>query len=414
MHHTIEYHPIEERRETDSGVLSPMRQPIFRALWTAALVSNVGTFVQDTAGQSYLKTAAHDALAPALLQSANYLPMAVFGFAAGTLADMFGARRVVIAAQWWMLASAVLLVVAAITGLSVNTFLLFAFLLAIGQAFATPALFSVIPEMVLPRRGGQAYVLNSVAFNGARAIGPIVAAIVLTHNNYALAFALNAASFLAVIVVLTRWHSHAPLPTATSSMRGEMLHGMSRLLRTRSFLGVLTRAAVFGLLGVSLSALLPSIERSLQNSDYALLLYFFGVGVVLAIEIVGYAHRRLGLASSTSVAALTFGGACMLVGNTSSRELVAAALVVAGAAWLIINSTLVTMTAVSVAANERGRAMALYFTVLFAGMASGAAIVGRVADVHGIGAPRALAVSGLILAVLSAVDLAASSLHRSA
>ncbi len=407
-------HPLEERyRYRSDGVWSPLRQPVFRALWIAALVSNVGTSVQDVAGQIYIKGASTSALWPALVQTATLLPMALFAFVAGAAADSFGSRRVVLAAQCWMLAAASALAVATLTGqLTPSRFLGFTILLNLGQAIATPAMFAVIPEMVLPRRDGQAYALNSLAFNCARAVGPLAAGYVIARAGFGAAFICNAASFVAVIVALARWHNRPAHRPGAEAFKGILDRGAHDLISTPEFKSVLTRGAQFGALGVALFALLPSVQRAATPPEYGRLLAFFGLGIVLAIEIIGPAQRRLGLARA-AVWSCALLGASVTVVAASDGWTLRIALVAAGAAWLIINSSLVTEVKASVSDQARGRAMALYFLVLFLAMGCGAPVLGRIADVVTIGPRRCMAAAGVALVAISVGQLMVRAARRS-
>jgi MFS family permease len=407
-------HPLEERyRYHSSGVWSPLRQPVFRALWVAALVSNVGTNIQDVAGQIYTKGASTSAVWPALVQTATLLPMALFAFVAGAAADLLGSRRVVLAAQCWMLGAATLLALVAMSNqLTPLRFLGFTVLLNVGQAIATPAMFAVIPEMVLPRRDGQAYALNSLAFNCARAVGPLVAGFVIVHWGFGAAFICNAASFVAVIVVLARWHNRTAPHGGSPSLRSVMHQGARELIANRDFRSILARGGLFGAFGVALFALLPSVQHGMAPMDYGRLLSFFGLGIVLAIEVVGAAQRRLGLARASIWSCVLLGASAATVAFTDGWTL-RAALVAAGVAWLIVNSSLVTEVKACVRDDERGRAMALYFVVLFLAMGCAAPVLGRIADVGAIGPRKCLAAAGVAMVAVSLVQLLLIAPRRS-
>jgi MFS family permease len=385
---------------------------VFRALWVAALVSNVGTNIQDVAGQIYTKGASTSAVWPALVQTATLLPMAMFAFIAGAATDLFGSRRVVLIAQCWMLAAATVLAIVTIShGLTPLRFLGFTVLLNVGQAMATPAMFAVIPEMVLPRRDGQAYALNSLAFNCARAVGPLVAGYVIVQFGLGAAFICNAASFVAVILVLARWHNRPATRPNTSSLRGILRQGAREIVAIRDFTSILVRGGLFGILGVALFALLPSVEHGATPTEYGRLLSFFGLGIVLAIEIIGPVQRRLGLARAAIWSCGLLGASSAIVAVSDGWAL-RIALVAAGVAWLIINSSLVTDVKACVPDAERGRAMALYFVVLFLAMGCSAPLLGRIADVASVGPRHCLAAAGLAMIVVSLGQLLLRAVRR--
>ena len=324
--------------------------------------------------------------------------MAMFAFAAGAAADLFGSRRVVLIAQCWMLgAASVLAIVTISNGLTPLRFLGFTVLLNVGQAIATPAMFAVIPEMVLPRRDGQAYALNSLAFNCARAVGPLVAGYVIAQFGLGAAFICNAASFVAVIIVLARWHNRPLIHPNTASFGSILREGAREIVAIRDYRSILTRAGLFGVLGVALFALLPSVQHGATPTEYGRLLSFFGIGIVLAIEIIGPVQQRLGLARAAIWSCVLLGVELRRIVAMSDGWTLRIALAAAGVAWLIINSSLVTDVKACVPDAERGRAMALYFVVLFFAMGCSAPLLGRIADVASVGPRRCLAAAGLAM-----------------
>src|SRR5205814_7321790 len=87
----------------------PLREPVFRALWSANLVSNIGTWMQSVGGAWLMTTLTAGALPVALMQSATTLPSFLVGLPAGSLADRMDRRRLLLITQTWMLASIVAL-----------------------------------------------------------------------------------------------------------------------------------------------------------------------------------------------------------------------------------------------------------------------------------------------------------------
>src|SRR5689334_19862095 len=149
--------------------LSPLSQPLFRALWIASIVSNIGTWMQEV-GEGWLMTTLTTSPAlVGLLETAVALPMFLFALPAGALADILDRRRILIFTQTWMLIAAAVLGVLSLTGgVTPGVLLLLAFSLSIGGAINGPAWQASIPDIVPRRELSSAIALGSVGFNVAR------------------------------------------------------------------------------------------------------------------------------------------------------------------------------------------------------------------------------------------------------
>src|SRR5260221_6088991 len=130
----------QENKESWTSALTPLRQPLFRALWIASIVSNIGTWIQEV-GEGWLMTSLTSSPAlVGLLETAVTLPMFLFSLPAGALADILDRRRILIFTQIWMLVAAVVLGVLALTGgVTPGVLLLLSFFLSIGGAINGPA-----------------------------------------------------------------------------------------------------------------------------------------------------------------------------------------------------------------------------------------------------------------------------------
>src|SRR5438552_15798618 len=194
----------------------PLREPLFRSLWFAAVISYTGTWMQNV-GAGWLMTQL--TLSPfmvGLVQAATTLPVFLVILPAGALADMVDRRRFLLITQAWMVVAAGLLGIFTLLGyITPWTLLLFTFLLGIGAVMNDPAWQAITPEVISPRRHASAVALNSAGFNVARAVGPALGGIVVAAAGSGWSFLLNAASFFGVILFLCKWRRvpHDPLPT---------------------------------------------------------------------------------------------------------------------------------------------------------------------------------------------------------
>jgi MFS family permease len=157
----------------ETGAFAPLRYPIFRDRWIASAVSNVGTWMQDTAGTWLMATLTTSPLLIALMQTAASLPVLLLGLIAGATADIYERRRLLIFWQTWMLASVALLSVLTFAGIITPVvLLLLTFLLNIGSAMNNPAWQAIVPELVPHEQVPNAVALNAASNNLARATGP--------------------------------------------------------------------------------------------------------------------------------------------------------------------------------------------------------------------------------------------------
>jgi len=195
----------------------PLRQPLFRALWIATLVSNIGTWVHEVGAGWLMVTLDPHPLMVSLVQAATALPIFLLALPGGALSDIVDRRRYLIYTQIWMLV--VVLALAASTALGwINAWglLVFTFALACGAALNTPAWAATLPEIVPRAQLQSAIALNSLGINLARAVGPALAGVLVAAAGPQAAFLLNAVSFIGVIVVLLRW-PRTPQPSTCAS-----------------------------------------------------------------------------------------------------------------------------------------------------------------------------------------------------
>jgi MFS family permease len=378
----------------------PLRQELFRSLWIASVVSNIGTWMHEV-GASWLMTQlAPSPLTVSLIQTAEALPVFLLALAAGALADVLDRRRLLIFSQSWMVAAALGLGLLTILRLTTPHLLLaFTFLLSFGSALNGPAWQAIVPELVPRAELPAAVSLNSVGFNVARAAGPALGGLVVAAAGSGAVFLLNAVSFLGVIVVLYRWRraSHeSALPA--ERVLGAMRAGLRYVIYAPSIHSVLVRVSLFMLGASALWSLVPLFAR--QNlgrgaAGYGALLGFFGAGAVIGGSFLPRLQLELGIQRLLRAATLLFASALALMAVWRHFPVGCAAMFAAGCAWTSELSTLNTSIQLNTPAWVRGRALAVYQLTYFAGLGAFSALWGTVA-VH-VGIVRALLIAALAL-----------------
>ena len=197
---------------------SPLSFPVFRALWIATIISNIGTWMHDVGAGWLMTSLSPSPLLVALVQAATTLPMFLLALPAGALADIVDRLRMLLAAQLLGLVAAAILAVATWQGLTTPYVLLAAtFVLGVAAALSAPVFQAIVPELVDQPALPDAVALNSLGVNISRAIGPALGGVIVALAGTPAVFALNALSVLAVLFVLFRWQRPA---TARAFLRG--------------------------------------------------------------------------------------------------------------------------------------------------------------------------------------------------
>lgn len=390
--------PILSGLTAPGRALAPFRFPAFRAIWIANLASNIGSMIQST-GAAWLMTeitTSHQLIA--LVQASTTTPIMLLAVFAGAIADNYDRRHVMLAAQIGMLLASALLALLTWQG-SINELTLLALTLAVGcgTALNGPAWQASVRLQVGPGDLSQAISLNTIAFNLARSVGPALGGLLISLTSPALAFSLNALSFVALIAVLLRWRPEQP-PRTHQPMFAAIAVGLKFCAGSSPVRRVLLRGTLFGFGAAGYSALLPVVVHTRLNGteiDYGILLGAFGLGSIVTALWVAAARRRFGSEAVVSVSTLAFALAMIPAARSTGMVPLIAAALVAGGGWVA------TLTSLNVAMQLRspeeilGRCLSIYQAATFGGMALGAYAVGLLADLAGV--ERAIEGSALFL-----------------
>jgi predicted MFS family arabinose efflux permease len=391
----------------DSGApsaLSPFRYPVFRSVWIASLLSNFGSLIQSVGASWMMLSIAPSPDMVALVQASTSLPIMLLSLVAGAMADNMDRRRVMVFAQIVMLTVSLALALCAWAGLvGPWILLLFTFAIGCGSAFFAPAWQASVGDMVPRPEVPGAVALNSIAFNIARSVGPAIGGVIVAAAGAAAAFAVNAASYISLLAVLARWRPTPrvnALPSETLGIAmgaGVRYVAMSPHIRT-----VLLRSAVFGFGASSILALLPLVAKHLVSGGpltYGLLLGAFGAGAVGSA--LGAARLREMLSTEAIVrwAGCIMALAAVMVGVSSFLVLTIAALLLAGAGWVLSLSTFNVSVQLSAPRWVVARALALYQMAAFGGLAAGSWLWGELAADLNISASLYISASVVLIGV---------------
>ncbi|WP_425596339.1 MFS transporter [Paracoccus marcusii] len=389
-----------------TGALAPLGYRDFRLLWSATLVSNFGGLVQAV-GAAWLMTQLTDrATLIALVQASNTLPIMLLAIGAGALADIFDRKTLLMGALIFMaVVSLALAAVAWTGGLTPWLLLGFTFLLGAGQAVYNPPWQASMGDLVDRKDLPAAVSLNSVGFNLMRSVGPAAGGLIVATLGASAAFAVNAISYLPLLGAMSQWKPKlAPRVTTPEPFMAAMGAGLRYVALSPNLLRVMSRGALFGFAAIAVLALLPLVAKSHPEGGSLLfggLLGCYGVGAIGGALLNPRIRARLNNENVVRMAFAGFAVSALVLGQTQSVWLHAAAMLPAGASWVLALSLFNVTVQLSTPRWVVARALALYQMATFGGMAAGAWIWGMVAGTQGLDA--ALTAAGGVLLLGAAI-----------
>lgn len=368
---------------------APLRNRIFRALWLAALVSNVGSWMQTVGAQWLLVNQPHASTLVALVQTADMLPVLLVALPAGVLADTLDRRWLLIAIQGALVVTGTALTLLTIAGQMPPALLLtFTFLLGAASAASTPAYQAIIPELVPRAQLPAASALGSININLARALGPAIAGILIARAGVGAVFALNTLTFLLFGLVVVFWRPAAGVPPSIPERFTSALRAGGRYVAYAPVVRrILLRAALFLAPGSALWALLPLIASKrlgLDAGGYGLLLGALGLGAVAGAFLLPRIRAYLSINMLVFVASVEYAASLLVLALTRNPIVAVIALAPTGVAWIAMLSSVNATLQLFLPAWVRARGLSVYQIVLFGAQAVGAVIWGVLAGPFGL------------------------------
>ncbi len=379
------------------NALGPLREPLFRTLWIAAVVSYTGTWMQNVGAAWLMTSLTMSPLMVGLVQAAGSIAVFMVVLPAGALADMVDRRKLLLFTQSWMVLAAAALGALTLAGkITPALLLVLTFLMGFGAVLNDPAWQAITPEVVSRRNFAAGVAWNSAGFNVARAIGPAFGGLIIAAAGSGLAFLLNAVSFFGVIYFLYRWKREpAKDSVSTRRMLSTMFDGVRHMRGSRPVKAVLVRSAVFSISASALPALLPLLAHPFGSQGYGLLLGFFGVGALAGAAVMPLLRRVASSDALVSVSTAIFAFTTFAAPEWCTFSLLSLTMFVAGVAWIQILASLNVAAQTMCPSHMRARAISMYLLVLQGGLAGGAALWGEIAEL--VGTPRSLTYAAIAL-----------------
>jgi MFS family permease len=368
------------------GTFRALHSRPFGIYFAGQVASASGTFLQQTAIGWLVLQLTHSAGALGLVLAASGVPSLLFGPWGGAIADRVDLRRLLIATQViFAVLAGLLWALAAAGAASIPVIVAIGVAAGVVSIVDSPARQAFVSALVPPADLASAVSLNGVVVNGARVIGPALAGALIVTVGTTPCFAINAVSYLAVIVALAFVHpvSAARRPAAASGVRAAL-----RYVRGRQQLWLpLTMMALVGLLAFNFAVILPVLaEQTLHGGGgtYSLLTTMLSIGSVAGSLAVGLVRhpRRIYLA----VAALAFGVGLALTALAPGVLAACGTLLLTGVAAFCFVTLASTTLQLHSAPEYRGRVMALWVFVYLGTTPIGSVLTGAIVSAGG---PRA-------------------------
>ncbi|MGE5358568.1 MAG: MFS transporter [Bacteroidales bacterium] len=380
----------------------------FRVLWIGACTSSIGTWMQSVAENWLVLNLTGSAFFLGLDAFLQQLPIMLFTLIGGVVADRRDRRRMLLASQYVQMTTAFALALLVFTGVvQIWHILTLSFITGLAQAFGGPAYQSLIPSLVEKKDLPNAIALNSIQFNLARVIGPLLAGASLAAFGMVSCFTLNGLSFLAVIVSLLSLRvRHIPVVT-TERVVTQLRGGLSYVWHERALFSLTVLAFATTFLGTPLLTLLPVVVQKVFHQDvgaYSRMMAFSGAGAVCGALVVAWLGRFRRMGTIALLVQILFG--LLIAAFALSRTLWLSDLLlfVSGACLMVVFSTITSLVQLTAPNEMRGRVMSIFMLAFRGGMPLGALVAGYLAGAWS--APTTLVIEGALLAIVAVYFLA--------
>lgn len=384
---------------TLDGPFRALRHPDFSRFAAGQTVSLIGTWMQSIAQGWLVLELTGSAFAVGLVTTLNTLPILVFTLYGGVVADRVDKRRFIIGLQSVMLLEATALAVLALSGhITVGWVYALAIVHGFATAFEVPARQAFLVELVPYEDLISAAALNSTIYNLARVIGPSIAGVILAIAGPGVCFALNAVSYLAVLISLHRI-VHRQLPRAPTS-RPSVFTGVRFIAGVPLLKSLTLQMVLLSVFAVSFIPILPVFVREALNtgaSAYGGLTSALGVGAASGAIIVGWLGRRVPRARMANTGSMVLAITLLVFSRVTSLTPALFCIGIAGAAMATNGISTATSLQLAAPAHLRGQVMAVYSFVVLGLAPFGAFQAGWLAE-H-FGSPFAILASGAVALV---------------
>ena len=380
----------------------------YRLYFFGQIVSMSGTWIQSVAQMWLVYELTGSGVALGVVTALQFTPVLVAGMWGGIVADRFDKRKILIATQAAAALLAALLGTLTALGM-IELWMIYVLAFALGcvSVIEVPTRQSFVVEMVGEDQLSNAVGLNSTVFTSARVIGPAIAGLLIAGVGIAWCFLINAVSFAAVIVSITKMdpaalHRGEPVERA----KGQLREGLRYVWNTPILRSSLLMMAIIGTISFNFRILLPVMaEKEFGGGagTFGLLSALMGVGTVLGALFA--ASRSHPTRKTLIYSAIAYGVLIVIAGLAPTLTLEMIALVPMGAAGIAFVVTANSTLQLNAKESMRGRVMALYSVVFLGSTPIGSPIVGWIGETFGVRAGFFISGIACLLAAAYAVDV---------
>ncbi len=394
---------VDAAPRATSSAWAPFGHRAFALLWTATLISNVGTWMHDV-GAGWLMTTLNSSPAVvSLVQAATTLPVFLFALYAGTLADRLDKRKMLITVNIILLALISLLTVLVhFDRITPTVLILFTLAIGTGTAFMAPAWQAIVPALV-PRDTLQpAVALNSMGINISRAIGPALAGVLIASVSLSAPFAVNAVSHVAIIAALLLWQYDGAVKKTSQPIANAMLTGLRHVAHNTPLKATLVRSFAFFVFASAYWALLPLVVQNIEGGGaelYGLLLTLIGTGAVAGALTLPKIRAKVNASMMAMLGTIGTAIAMAVLATAWAPAIAAIAAPLGGFSWIAVLTTFNVSAQTALPNWVRARGLAINLMVFFGSMAFGSALWGQVATATSTSATLLIAAVGLIIGI---------------
>jgi predicted MFS family arabinose efflux permease len=385
----------------------------FRLQWSGAFTSSIGTWIQQTAMSWLVLELTHDPFYLGLNEFLATAPFLIFSLVGGVVADRIDRRKILLTSQYLQLTSALALALLAWSGIiSIWHILPISFLTGVVQSFGGPAYQALVPTLVAKKDLPNAIALNSIQFNLARVIGPVIGGSAFrifggtTLYSAALCFGLNGLSFVAVIATLLMLGVRQIPRTGSSNMQSDMRGGLNFVLGHKILLSLTILAFFASFFGFQLVTFLPFFARNVFRvgvEGYSGLLTVSGAGAVVGALVAAWMGDVKQKGRRALVMLILFGVVMVVYSLTKNVWMAYPLVFLSGLSMLTIFAMMNSLVQLLVTDEMRGRVVSIYMLAFRGGMPLGSLVTGKLLEHYNPG--YVLAIEGALLSLIALLFL---------
>jgi predicted MFS family arabinose efflux permease len=379
----------------------------FRLMWIGACTSTIGTFMQTVAQSWLVLQMSGSARMLGLDAFLGNIPVFLFSLLGGVVADRVSRRHLLLGSQWVQLTCAFTLATLLVLHVvKVWHILMLSFITGTAQAFGGPAYSAIIPGLVDREDLPNAIALNSIQFNLARVIGPVLGGFALTQLGPAWCFSLNGLSFIAVIIALMLVRLKFEPQKTGESILSSMKQGFGFIRRQGAMEALIVLAFCMTAFAFPMIIFLPVFAKDVFRSGpttFTFMLASSGLGSVagaLIVAALGNVHNKGRVAL---LMLICMGGSMAAFAISKSLTASCVLLFLSGAALLCAFAMISSLVQLITADEMRGRVMSVYNVAFRGGMPFGSVASGWLIPMFS--APAVISANGLLLVLLGAYFL---------